>query len=594
MRSDYSFQGLVAFAALAFLFTVGFLILAFRLKTVQIDGAAEYRRQMQSQSYRRVQTVGMRGRILDRRGVVLAGNKPVVNIILNPEAYRARKRGETTGTNILEAIEKASAVIGRASPVDGDDVRRHLAQALARPMTVLSDVSEKELARFCENHHELEGFDCVVESERHYPYGLLAAHVLGRVGRDRLPQVTGDARMNFVDKELCGRDGLELLYDTYLRGMPGEERLLVDARGFATSRETVVKARDGFDLKLTLDASLQYAAERALTGLRGAFVAVDPRDGAVRAMVSSPSFDPRECVPVFPRKIYERYRNDPAKPLLNRAVAGVYAPGSTFKPVTALAALMKGLDPAKTHECIGYHEVAGMRIRCARTWGHGEVDLAHALKESCNPYFCEIGVRTGTNALFNVCRMFGLGSKTGIDFTIEEEGLIPSAAVKAKRDPAVRWYSGDVAQTSIGQGFLLVTPLQMALVAAAIGTGNIVKPRLNSDLPAEVRPLGIPRRHLDAVRKGMRMVVDGGTGRRAGEKLAAYMIGKTGTAEIGSRANRRKNTWFIAYAEPAAESRTKEPLAVALVVENGETGGATAAPKVREILKTFYGEVAER
>lgn len=590
MRSEYSFPGLVSFSALVFTFAIGFLTLAFRLKGEQIDSAAEYRRQMQAQSFRRVQTVGLRGRILDRRGVVLAGNRPVVGITVNPEAYRARKRGEKTDVNIMDAIAKAEAVIGRESSVDGEDLRRHLTQSLARPLTVWHEVSEKELARFCERQDELPGFDCVVASERHYPYGSLAAHVLGRVGRDRMPLESGDEKMNFVDKELCGRDGLELLYDGYLRGMPGVDRLYVDARGFATSRTTLVAARNGFDLRLTLDASLQHAAERALAGHRGAFVAVDPRDGSVRAMVSSPVFDPRECVPVFPRKIYERYTKDPAKPLLNRAVAGVYAPGSTFKPITALAALKRGVDPSWTHECIGYFEIAGMKIRCARTWGHGEVDMAHAIKESCNPYFCSIGVKVGTNAINSVCRSFGLGSKTGIDFPIEEEGLVPDASVKAKRDPSVRWYSGDVAQMSIGQGMLLVTPLQMSLVAGALGTGHVCVPRLNSALPVERRSVGIPQRHLDSVRRGMRMVVDGGTGRRAGKNVNAYVIGKTGTAEVGPRSNRRKNTWFIGYAEPVAGSATGEPLAFAVVVENGESGGSTAAPMAGAILRSFYGE----
>lgn len=591
MKNEFSLSALVAFALLAFVFTVGFLVLAFRLKTEQVDGAAEYRRQMQAQSFRRVQTIGMRGRILDRRGVVLAGNRPVMNVTISPETYRARKRGEKTDEKIAGALAKAAGIIGRESHIDIDDVRRHLRQSLARPLTVWRNLSEREVARFCERQDELEGFECVVEPERHYPYGTLAAHVLGRVGRDRLPQNTGDAKINFVDKELCGRDGLELLYDAYLRGMPGEDRLHVDARGFATSRETIVAPRDGFDLRLSLDASLQHAAERALTGLRGAFVAVDPRDGAVRAMVSSPSFDPRECVPVFPRKIYERYRNDPAKPLLNRAVAGLYAPGSTFKPLTALAALKTGLDPAWTYECIGYSQHAGMKIRCARTWGHGEVNLSEALKESCNPYFCAVGVEAGTNAVVSICEEFGLGGKTGIDFPIEGEGLVPDAAEKAKRDPAVRWNSGDVAQTSIGQGFLLVTPLQMSLVAAALGTGVMPVPRLNADVPVSVRRLGIPERHLREVRKGMLKVVAGGTGRRAGENVNATVMGKTGTAEIGSRANRRKNTWFIAYVEPSEGSKTGEPLALALIVENGESGGSTAAPKVGEILRSYYGEV---
>ncbi|MBR2920354.1 MAG: hypothetical protein IKC27_03255 [Kiritimatiellae bacterium] len=590
MKSSYSVHGLLSFAVLSVSFVIGFLILASRLKVEQVDGAAEYRRQMQSQSFRRVQTSGLRGRIVDRNGVVLAGNRTVVNIAVNPESYRAKARGETTEKNILKAIARAEEIIGRPSILDQEDVRRHLKQSLAMPLVAWRDISGEELARFSERQYMLDGFECSIGSERHYPHGMLAAHVLGRVGRDRLPFNPGDERINYIDKELCGRDGLELQYDTLLRGMPGEERVLVDALGFATEREVLVEARNGFDLKLTLDYRLQKAAEDALRGLRGAFVAVDPRDGGVRAMVSVPSFDPRECVPVFPRKLYERYSKDPAKPLLNRAVAGQYAPGSTFKPLTALAALSVGIDPDKTRECCGYYEAAGMRIRCARTWGHGEMDLVNAIKNSCNPYFCEIGVKAGTNAINTVCRKFGLGVKTGIDFPIEGDGLVPDAAEKAKRDPSVRWNSGDVAQTSIGQGLLLVTPLQMSLVAAGLGSGKLPAPHLVEGYASTPKDIDIPERDFAYVAEGMRKVVAGGTGRLAGERVEAEVMGKTGTAEVGSRTNRRKNTWFIAYVTPTAKSAVQEPIAVALVIENGDTGGSTSAPKVGEILRAYYGE----
>lgn len=590
MKNSYSFSALVSFSLLCSVFALGFLVLLFRLKEEQVDKAAVYRRQMQQQSFRRAQTVGLRGRILDRNGVALASNRAVVDIVVNPESFRSRRRGETTAGNLITAIERLGAKIGRKSPVDDKAVKRHLSQSLAQPLKVWRDVSEKELALFCESEEEFPGFECAVSSERCYPYGMLAAHVLGRTGRDRQPVDVGDGKMNFVDKELCGRDGIELQYDSFLRGMPGEDRLYVDARGYATSRFTAVEARNGFDLRLTLDASLQNVAERQFAGCKGAFVALDPRDGSVRAMVSAPSFDPRLCVPVFPEKLYVKYRDDPAKPLLNRAVAGQYAPGSTFKPLTALAAMSAGIKPSFELECIGYYEVAGMRIRCARTWGHGEIDLPHALKESCNPYFCALGVKAGTNAIISICREFGLGQKTGIDFPVESKGIVPDASVKERLSPGVRWYSGDVAQTSIGQGLLLVSPLQMALVASAIGTGNMPTPRLSELGEVSVRKLNVPKNHLDSVREGMRMVVDGGTGRRAGKDVEAYVIGKTGTAEVGSRENRRKNTWFIAYCEPTEKSRIKESLALAIVVEDGESGGGTAAPKVCEILKSYYGE----
>ncbi|MBO5647474.1 MAG: penicillin-binding protein 2 [Kiritimatiellae bacterium] len=590
MKSEFSFAGILSFAILGTVFLFGFLILAVRLKDEQVDFASLHRSDMQSQSFRRIQTVGMRGRILDRNGVALAENVPVVNVAVNPEEYKARRRGETTLANLTAAIEAMSAVIGRKPSVSEADIRTHLRQALARPLLAWRNLTEAELARFSEHERDYKGFEATVHYSRRYPMGSLAAHVLGRVGRDRLPSDGGDTRMNFVDKEMCGRDGMELQYDAYLRGMPGEDRVYVDARGYAQSRVTVLPPQNGYDLRLTIDASLQLAAEKELKGCSGAFVAIDPRDGSVRAMASAPSFNPNECVPIFPEKVYKRYRDDPLKPLLNRATSGAYAPGSIFKLVTALAALKMGLSPADTLECIGYYELSGMKIRCGRTWGHGEMNLSDALKESCNPYFCTVGVRAGTNAMQWVAREVGLGRKTGLDYPSEYSGIIPDAAVKARLNPGIRWNAADLAQMSIGQGLLLVTPLQMALAVGAIGSGALAVPHLAAMGDVSITPIDVPEDHLEAVREGMRSVVLRGTGRKAGEGVDADVFGKTGTAEVGSRNNRRKNTWFVAYCTPTESSLSRDPIALAIVVENGDSGGSTAAPKVAAILKSYYGE----
>lgn len=594
MKSELSFAGILSFAILGTVFLFGFLILAVRLKDEQVDFTSLHRSDMQAQSFRRIQTVGMRGRILDRNGIALAENVPVVNVAVNPEAYKARKRGETTLANLTAAIEAMSKVIGRTPSVSEADIRTHLRQELARPLVVWNNLTDAEIARFSEHERDWEGFEATVHYSRRYPFAALAAHVLGRVGRDRLPSDAGDMKMNFVDKEMCGRDGVELQYDAYLRGMPGEDRVYVDARGYAQSRVTVVPPQNGYDLKLTIDASLQRAAEKELAGCSGAFVAIDPRDGSVRAMASAPSFNPNECVPIFPKKVYERYRDDPLKPLLNRATSGAYAPGSTYKLVTALAALKTGQSSQDALECIGYYELSGMKIRCGRTWGHGEMDLPNALKESCNPYFCIVGVRAGTNAMQWASREVGLGRKTGIDYPSEAPGIIPDAAVKARLNPGIRWNAADLAQMSIGQGLLLVTPLQMALAVGAIGSGSLAVPRLAAMGDVSAAPIDVPEEHLAAVREGMRRVVQRGTGRKGGEGVEANVLGKTGTAEVGSKSNRRKNTWFVAYCTPTASSRRKDPLALAIVVENGESGGSTAAPKVAAILKSYYGERSEK
>ena len=581
MKRDESMASeLSCWAAMA-LFVIGLSTLAVRLKEVQVDGAADYNYEKSRQSVRRVQTAGSRGRIIDRRGRVLADNRRSLSIVCNASAFRKRT-WEATELAIAGAVSNVAEIVGRPSSLSISAIRRHVHQSLAMPLVVWRNLSEQELARFAEQEYKNLGFSVLETEDRTYPYGSLACHLVGYVGRDHARGEEGDERFNFREMELCGRSGLELYYDGFLRGVAGEKRLLVDARGF-TEREWIVsEPRRGPDLELAIDADIQRVAEAQLAGVRGACVVLDPRDGSVLAFASSPGFNPNEFVPVLSREVYSRHLNDPAKPLLNRASGGTYAPGSTFKPVTAIAGLEMGYPADLEYECTGVFVLGGMKLHCARRWGHGPISLRGAIKESCNTFFCNLGMDVGTNVLMSTARAFGLGSKTGLDFPEDRAGLVPDDAWKRKTY-GERWYPGDLAQMSIGQGMLLASPMQMALVAGAIGTGYMVTPHLKSGLPSTRRRLPFSKRSLDVVRDGMRLVVSGGSGAKGGEGVDAEVCGKTGTAEYGSGENRRKNTWFVAYA-PAAAPRA----AVALVVENGESGGSTAAPKVAAILRRIF------
>ncbi len=589
MINDSVLSRVVSFGLLTAVFGVGLTILAVRLRAVQVEGVAEHRLEMSSQSQRIVQTAGLRGRIVDRNGVPLAANRLTLDLELNPEAFKPTRKGQTTSANILAALADLERIVGRPSRITPESLARHLRISLARPLKAWTDLTDAELARFSERSRLHPGFSCVSEYERTYPQGSLAAHLVGRVGREELKAVAGDRKANYAEKDLIGREGLELQYDAYLRGMSGQDRVLVDARGFAVGCETLKRPSSGYDLTLTLDVDLQRAVEAELDGLRGACVALDPRDGSVLALASAPAFDPNDCVPVFTKAVYQRLSKDEGKPLLNRATAGLYAPGSTFKPVTGLAGLRNGWSPHALHPCDGMYRFSDMRIRCARTWGHGELDLAHALRESCNPYFCNLGLKTGVETLKQAANDLGLGARTGIDFPNDPAGVVPDPDWKMARYHEM-WYPGDLAQMSIGQGMLLVTPLQMARVVAAIGTGLLATPRLNAAVPPEMKPVPFTKAALDVVREGLRLVVDGGTGRKAGEGVEANVIGKTGTAEVGRGERRRKNTWFIAYATPRATSRTQMPIALAMIIENGESGGGTTAPKVASVLRAFYNQ----
>jgi len=590
-RDDVPFGGRAACLLAAVVFAAGLARLGIGLREIQVNDAADYGYANIRQSVRRVQTAGVRGRIVDRNGKVLAANRLSVSIVCLPSAFQKRT-WEDTAACIEEAAARLGAELGRGPQFSARGIRRHISQSLAMPLVAWRDVDERELAAFSERETEFPGFAVSESVEREYPAGSSAAHVIGYVGRDRGDSEAGDEKFNYFTPEMRGRSGLEAYYDSFLRGVPGERKLLVDARGFAISEWTVSAAKSGPDLRLAMDLRIQREVEKRLHGLTGACVVMDPRNGDVLALASAPGFDPNDFVPTLDYETYGRYSGDPAKPLLNRVSAGMYAPGSTFKPVTALAGLTAGLDADEEYECVGAFELGALRLRCTAVWGHGPIDLRHAIMKSCNSYFCNMGMNVGTNALVAAAHAFGLGSKTGLDLGADAAGVVPNGEWKM-RTYGEKWYSGDLAQMSIGQGMLLATPLQMVRVAGAIGTGFLVTPRLKADAPVSRKALPFERCHLETVRESMRLVVSGdgearGTGRRGGEGVAVQVSGKTGTAEVGIGANRRKNAWFIAYAPSEMPS-----VALALVVEDGESGGTTAAPMAAGILKSIFGEVAQ-
>jgi len=575
----------------AMTFVAGLVRLGMELKEIQVEDAAGYSYANIRQSVRRVQTAGLRGRMLDRRGAVLAANRRSVSVVCLPSAFQKRT-WEDTAVCIEAAIARVAAVVGRKSPVSGKAVRRHIRQSLAMPLVVWREVGDNELAVFSEHERDFPGFSVSESVEREYPLGPCAAHVVGYVGRDRGESEAGDEKFNFFATEMRGRAGLEVYYDSFLRGVPGERNLLVDARGFAIRDWTVVPSQAGPDLRLALDVEVQRAVEAQLRGETGACAVIDPVNGDVLALASSPGFDPNAFVPTLSPEVYDRYAGDPLKPLLNRASGGLYAPGSTFKPVTAMAGLVAGASPEETFDCTGVFSLGSLNLRCSSIWGHGALDMRHAIMRSCNPFFCNMGMEVGTNLLAGVARAFGLGRRTGIDLGVDAAGVVPDGEWKV-RTYGEKWYPGDLAQMAIGQGMLLASPLQMARVAGAIATGSLVTPHLKLDVPVERVRLPFDDTKLAVLREGMRLVVDGdgesrGTGWRGGEGVAVPVAGKTGTAEVGVGERRRKNAWFVAYA-PADDPK----VAVAMVIENGESGGTTAAPKVCAVLKTIFGEARQ-
>lgn len=586
MNKDKPVVSALSCVVIAIIFAIGLLQLAKRLKEVQIDAAANYNYASSAQSMRRVQTAGIRGRILDRNGKILAGNRTALTIACDPVCFQART-WEATATAISNAIERVGAAMGLDFPLTEKAIKRHIDQSLAMPLVVWRDIGNREVAIFSEHEAEFMGFRIMETAERVYPEGSLASHIIGFVGRAEASSEAGDERFAFRNQELFGREGLERYYDGFLRGMPGEVKLLVDARGFAIDEQTVVEADKGPDLQLALDAELQRVVEAQLKGEKGACVVMNPQNGEVLAMASAPAYDLRACVPILRSSEYRKLMDDPDRPMFNRASGGAYAPGSTFKPICALAGLREGYLEDTEYSCDGAFRLGSMALRCTAYWGHGPIDMRHAMMKSCNPYFCNLGMEIGSNAVITAAREFGLGAKTGIDLAVDMAGVVPDGEWKRKMYKE-QWYPGDLAQMSIGQGMLLASPLQMACVAGAIGTGYLVTPHLKKEAPFERKALPFSQAQLNIVREGMRMVVKGdgetrGSGSLGGEGVEVEVAGKTGTAEVGQGKNRRKNTWFIAYAPVE-----KPSVAIAMVIENGESGGRTTAPRVGAILRAIF------
>ena len=602
--------------SLGAVYLLGFVALGTTLFRMQCVDTGEFKADLAQQNTRRIRVPGLRGRILDRNGVVLATCRPSHCIQCNIEEFQRRGDAQKTVTAVEEAIVRLADRLGLTRPASltPERIARHVKRASAMPLMLWEDVSDETFARFAEHAEEFPGFEATTRPERFYPCGSLAAHVIGFTGRSR-PDDADSA--HFFEHDMRGRDGVEAFYNRWLTGVVGERRVRVDARGFRPTKQREALMEDdmdadyaptpGMDLRLTIDKDVQEEVERQLEGVTGAGVVLDPRDGAVLALASSPTFDLNDCVPRLSQDVYATLTNAPAKRLQNRAISESYAPGSTFKPLTAIAALANGWLPDDEYTCQGVYKLGDLHLHCWDRWGHGPITLRTAIEKSCNTFFCNLGTAIGTNAVIGTARAFGLGSPTGIDLSGETTGVVPDDAWKRKYTRThERWYPGDVCQMSIGQGMLLVTPLQMAVVTAALANGGkVFTPYLlartdDQPPPKPVRTVPFAPDYIALVREGMRDVAESGTGRRILTRqeevepgsykkrrfnLNVTCAGKTGTAEIGRGETKRKNTWVIAFAP-----FEKPTVAIAMIVERGESGGSTVAPRVHAVLARMFGE----
>lgn len=579
-------------------------LLGLVLWRMQVTNAKLYQHSLSEQSVRRLRLPGQRGQIFARDGALLAGNQPSYNLVLYLEELRRPGRSQNTVTNVEAVVQKLGQLLGQPPQLKRTDILAHIRKRLPLPLTAWRNLTPTARARLAEQTLGWRGVAVEVESSRTYPEGPVAAQVLGYVRRAE-PAATEEEAFNYADPEMTGHAGVEKYFDKTLRGVAGERILAVDVSGFnyrfqLPGLASKLQHRDpvrGRDVVLALDLHIQKLAENALEGQNGAVVVLDPRNGDVLALASMPRFDPNDLTGMIPVETWQALLNDPSKPLLNRAISGAYAPGSIFKPVVALGALELGrANPATTYNCPGYYLIGKHRMDCwENRSGHGTLNLHGAIMHSCNVYFFNLGLHCGPQPIHDMAAAFGLGKRTGIELDGEVGGLVPDEAWK-RRVWHDGWRDGDTCNFSIGQGAVLISPLQMASVAATLANGGKVwQPRLVLGLrdadgtltpvpPKLTHTMAWDPAHIRLVREALRDVVNapGGTGKHA--MLADVTIAaKTGTAEIGKKGEGHKLAWMIAFAPYEAPR-----YAICMLVEEGVSGGSTVAPLVRSIMQGLF------
>jgi penicillin-binding protein 2 len=565
---------------------IAFAILAYGFFNIQIAGRDKYHRIALENSVRQLTQYPVRGTLRDRTGRILVDNRPAFMVSVIPRQF-----SKATGEAVSEIL---------AEPVAS--IREKIKERNSfRPVIIRHDVDFQTLIDLEEKRFDLPGVLVEVESKRYYPEKVFSPHIFGYIGEVSPKEAL--AGKDFEPGEMIGKSGLELVYDSNLRGVKGVYFVGVDAQGrdlgmINTDRN--IEPVPGTDLYLTLDYTFQQFAESLMVDKQGAIVAIDPRNGKILAFVSKPDFDPRDLAGKISPEIWNQLQSDPTHPLFNRVTQSTYPPGSTYKLVAAIAALQENIiTPEWSAYCPGYFRLGNKVIKCWNAKGHGRINLPQAIKGSCNVYFYQLGLKIGLDVWAKYSQMFLFGKITGIDLPNETRGLVPTEEYFNKRYGRIGWTKGNLANLAIGQGELLTTPLQMAQFAMILANKGIVyTPHLTDYLYDKVHnkriyfPVktgtidGISDPVFEFIRTAMFNVVNGGTGGR-GAVRGIQVAGKTGTAQ---NPHGDDHAWFIAFAP--VENPT---IAMAVLIENGGSGGANAAPIAGLCMeKFFYNQILPR
>jgi len=577
-----------------------FSLLFLRLVYLQVIKGEQFRLLSEKNAVRLKSIKSSRGLIFDRNKKLLVDNRPSFNLkIVREDAGDVRK-----------IVRKVADLIQIPFQELMDSVEKAGKRAFYKPVTLKNSISRDQLAVIEAHKFDLPGIQIDIEPTRYYIYKKTAAHLLGYLGEINVSELKSGKYLNVKSGDSIGKYGIEKSFQKYLHGKRGGKQVEVDATGRIIKVLQTIDSVPGFDLNLTLDLELQLLAEKMLENKEGAVVAIDPRNGDVLVMASNPSFDQNDFIGGISTKKWTELMAHSGKPMINKAIQAEYPPASTYKIITSFAALEeKHIDINTSVFCPGFIKYGSRRYRCWKKYGHGNMDVIDGLTQSCDVFYYQAGIKTGVDTLAQYAIGCGLGVKTGITLDNERKGLVPTSAWKERRfnEP---WQGGETLSIAIGQGFNLVTPLQMAVFIAAVGNGGtlyrprivktiensdgkIVKkidPEINGGLPASKETLEIVRRALLNVVQG-----DRGTARRIRLKNVE-IAGKTGTAQVFSikkgeeidfeniEYSRRDHAWFVCYA-PA----DNPVIAISVMIEHGEHGSSAAAPVAGALIKQYTG-----
>jgi penicillin-binding protein 2 len=566
-----------------------FLFLISGFWSLQVRNPQFYNEQADRNHIKSLPIVAPRGKILDRDGRVIVDNHDSFSIILSRDMLKMEHlRAIADGLNL-----------------DYNDLLTRVQRYKNRPkyedIIIKEELTPAELS-FVESHRDPEFFPemSLIHSQRRlYPQNGMAAHVIGYTGEISEQELDLPEFAKYDPGDVIGKFGIEREYNDRLMGVDGQRQALVDNRGNVRKVLGVKEAIPGHDLELTIDLDLQAVAELAMEGRKGAAVALDPRTGEILAMVSRPTFDPNKFAVRIKTADWKEIADNPNHPLLNRAIQAQQPPGSTFKPIVALAGLESGaIDDKFTAHCGGGASFYGHYFACWLKGGHGGVALHRGITQSCDVYFYNVGNKTGIDNIAHYSEGLGLGHKTGVDLPQEKEGVVPSTTWKL-RNFRQKWYAGETISVAIGQGALTVTPLQLVRAYAGWMTGGTAPvPHLLKGLTGKLKPLTIkldPQNVKEVVDGTYGVVNEGGTGGRA--RLPNIDVcGKTGSAQLASNAflkgskipeNLKDNAWFVGFAPCHAPE-----IAVVAFWENAGLHGQFAAPIARDVIKAYFDKKA--